>query len=232
MNIRKLEWDSEFFDLRIGCADIQTKEDAINLASMADMLKNEYDLLYIFDENHIGFHAESAQLVDEKVLYSKHCEHKHIFEDVTSYKESSPSDSLYHLALVSGGYSRFKLDQRFPKGSFERLYNRWIENACPQEGSNKQIFVYCLDGITKGLITVDFNEKGLAHIGLVSVDDDCQHSGIGTKIMSTVEEYLYQIGFIHTLEVPTQKANIDACRWYEKNGFKVESITDVYHWWL
>lgn len=232
MNIRKLEWDSDFFGLRIGRADIQTKEEAEELASKVNLLKKEYDLLYVFDENHVGFKAKNSHLVDEKVLYSKSCEPKQAFEEVSIYERNTPSNSLYHLAHISGGYSRFKLDNRFPKGSFERLYNRWIENACPQNGSNKYIFEYSIEGIVKGMITVDYNDSGLAHIGLASVDDDCQHSGIGTKIMSTVENYLYQLGYIHTLEVPTQKANTDACRWYEKNGFKIKSIVDIYHWWL
>lgn len=232
MDIRKLDWDSEFFGLRIGRADIQTKEDAEELASKVGLLRNEYDLLYVFDENHVGFSVPTAKLVDEKILYTKPCEHKQLFPEVMMYQQEKPNVSLYHLAHVSGGYSRFKLDSKFPTGSFERLYNRWIENACPQEGTNKQIFAYLLDGVAKGMITVDSNEEGIAHIGLVAVDEDCQHCGVGTKIMSTVEEYLYQIGKIRTLEVPTQKANVDACRWYEKNGFQIKSITNIYHWWL
>lgn len=232
MNIRKLEWDSNFFGLRIGRADIQTKEEAEELASKVNLLKKEYDLLYVFDENHVGFKAKNSHLVDEKVLYSKPCEPKQAFEEISIYERKTPSNSLYHLAHISGGYSRFKLDNRFPRGSFERLYNRWIENACPQNGSNKHIFEYSIEGIAKGMITVDYAESGLAHIGLVSIDDNCQHRGIGTKIMSTVENYLYQLGYIHTLEVPTQKTNTDACRWYEKNGFKIKSIVDIYHWWL
>ena len=231
MNIRKLEWDSNFFGLHIGRADIATGEEAKELANMRDMLRDEFDLIYVFDENRVGFKAETSHLVDEKVLYSKSCECKQIFDDVMLYKQPFPNESLYHLAHVSGGYSRFKLDKRFKPGSFERMYNRWIENACPKEGTNKQIFVYGPHDAAKGMITVDYSD-GLAHIGLVSVDVDCQHSGIGTKIMSTVENYLYQLGYIHTLEVPTQKANTEACRWYEKNGFMVKSVTDIYHWWL
>ncbi len=232
MNIRKLAWDSNFFGLRIGRADIATKEEAKELANMRDILREELDLIYVFDEQHVGFDAIDAKLVDEKVLYSKPCEHRQKYEEVTLFQANQPTNALYHLAHVSGGYSRFKLDERLPRGSFERMYNKWIENACPEDGSNKQIFVCNQAGISKGMITVDFNESGLAHIGLVSVDTDCQHSGIGTKIMSTVDEYLYQLGTIHTLEVPTQKANKDACRWYEKNGFKAVSVIDIYHWWL
>lgn len=232
MNIRKLEWDSDFFGMRIGRVDLQTAEEAAALSAMRDELAETYDLLYIFDANHVGFVADGAKLVDEKVLYSKPCEHKTSCMDVLMYAGCKPTDSLYHLAHVSGGFSRFKLDAGFRAGDFERMYDRWIENACPQEGTNKQIFVYCPEGIAKGMITVDYNMGGSAHIGLVAVDTDCQHSGVGTKIMSTVEEYLYRKGTITTLEVPTQKANVDACRWYEKNGFRVESVVDIYHWWL
>lgn len=231
MEIRALPWDSDFFGLRIGRADILTTEDACSLADKHDELRQEFDLLYVFDTNNIGFKANGSRLVDEKILYSKPCEPRKRFEEVVFFKEAAPSDDLYRLALVSGGYSRFKLDERLPKGSYERMYNRWIENACPEEGTNKQILTF-LDthGVAKGMITVDY-QGGLGHIGLVAVDTDVQHQGIGGKIMSTLDGWLYERG-IKTLEVPTQKANTDACRWYEKNGFVAQSKTPIYHWWL
>ena len=231
MEIRTLQWDSDFFGLRIGRADILSTEDALFLASQHEELKRQFDLLYVFDPNAIGFEAEGARLVDEKILYSKPCEPREQYAEVSFYQDASPSDDLYRLALVSGGYSRFKLDERLPKGSYERLYNRWIENACPKDGTNKQILT-CLDtnNIAKGMITID-HQGELGHIGLVAVDTDCQHQGIGGKIMSTLDGYLYSLG-IKTLEVPTQKANTDACRWYEKNGFTIQSCTQIYHWWL
>ena len=170
-------------------------------------------------------------LVDEKILYSKPCEPRQQYSDVSFFKQASPSEDLYRLALVSGGYSRFRLDERFPKGSYRRLYEKWIENACPQQGTNKQILILPdTNDIVRGMITIN-HEGELGHIGLVAVDPDCQHQGIGGKIMSTLDGYLFNLG-IKTLEVPTQKANTDACRWYEKNGFAIESITPVYHWWL
>lgn len=231
MEIRTLQWDSDFFGLRIGRADILSTEDALFLASQHEELKQQFDLLYIFDSNAIGFEAEGARLVDEKIVYSKPCEPRKQFSDVAFFQGATPSDDLYRLALVSGGYSRFKLDERLPKGSYERLYNRWIENACPKDGTNKQILT-CLDtnNSAKGMITID-HQGELGHIGLVAVNPDAQHQGIGGKIMSTLDGYLYSLG-IKTLEVPTQKANTDACRWYEKNGFTIQSCTQIYHWWL
>lgn len=231
MKIRALQWDSDFFGLRIGRVDLQTKADAEELQSRQKELKQHFDLLYIFDANAVGFEAEGAQLVDEKILYSKPCEPRKQFSDVTFYQGATPSADLYRLALVSGGYSRFKLDERLLKGSYERLYNRWIENACPKEGTNKQILLFKDEhDVARGMITID-HQGDLGHIGLVAVDTDVQHQGIGGKIMSTLDGYLFERG-IKTLEVPTQKANTDACRWYEKNGFVAKSKTPIYHWWL
>ena len=231
MEIRKLDWDSEFFGLQIGRVDLQTLDDAVDLALMHYDLKYQYDLLYVFSKDGLSFDAIGAELVDEKILYSKPCEPKEQYNDISFYKQEVPSEDLYRLALVSGGFSRFKLDERLPKGSYERLYTRWIENACPKGGTNKQILTF-LDAqdVAKGLITIDYQGE-LGHIGLVAVDTDCQHQGIGGMIMSTLDGYLYGLG-VKTLEVPTQKANKDACRWYEKNGFKVKSVTPIYHWWL
>ena len=231
MEIRKLDWDSEFFGLQIGRVDLQTLDDAVDLALMHYDLKYQYDLLYVFSKDGLSFDAIGAELVDEKILYSKPCEPKEQYSDISFYKHEVPSQDLYRLALVSGGYSRFKLDERLPKSSYERLYTRWIENACPKEGTNKQILTFLdAQNVIKGMITIDYQGE-LGHIGLVAVDADCQHQGIGGKIMSTLDGYLYGLG-VKTLEVPTQKANADACRWYEKNGFKVKSVTPIYHWWL
>ena len=231
MDIRALQWDSDFFGLRIGRADLQTKADALVLCAMHEELKRQYDLLYIFDANAVEFEADGAQLVDEKILYSKPCEPRKQYAEVSFFQGATPSDDLYRLALVSGGYSRFKLDERLPESSYERLYTRWIENACPKEGTNRQILTFFGDeNVAKGMITIDYQGE-LGHIGLVAVDLDCQHQGIGGKIMSTLDGYLFGLG-VRTLEVPTQKANKDACRWYEKNGFKVKSVTPIYHWWL
>ena len=231
MDIRALQWDSDFFGLRIGRADLQTKADAEALQSQHKELKRQFDLLYIFDSKAVGFEANGAQVVDEKILYSKPCEPREQYAEVSFYQDASPSDDLYRLALVSGGYSRFKLDERLPKGSYERLYNRWIENACPREGTNKQILLFKdVQNVARGMITIDYQGE-LGHIGLVAVDTDVQHQGIGGKIMATLDGYLFERG-IKMLEVPTQKANTDACRWSEKNGFVAQSKTPIYHWWL
>ena len=71
MDIRVLQWDSEFFGLRIGRVNLQTKTDVEQLLSRHKELKQQFDLLYVFDINAVSFTADGARLVDEKILYSK-----------------------------------------------------------------------------------------------------------------------------------------------------------------
>ena len=231
MDVKRLKWDSDFFGLRIGRVEVYTQEDVMELKLKKYTLQKEFDVLYIFDHDCIGLDSMGGQLVDEKVLYRKECEHRPTYSEVLKYENEKPTPALYHLAYISGQHSRFKIDTRFIRGSYERLYKRWIENSCPRPKSNQQIFVYRIMGIEKGMITIDYHTTVSAQIGLVAVDTDVQHIGIGTKIMSTLEEYFYQQGGT-TLEVYTQKANKKACLWYEKNGFKVASVVNIYHWWL
>ena len=192
MEIRTLQWDSEFFGLRIGRADIQSLDDAVDLALMHYDLKYQYDLLYVFSKEGLCFDATGAELVDEKVLYHKECEPRKQYGEITIYQGNKPSDDLYRLALVSGAFSRFKLDKRLPVGSYERLYSRWIENMCANRGGGAQTLVF-VNQDANGMITVE-NQGKLGHIGLVAVDTDVQHQGIGGKIMSTVDGYLFERG--------------------------------------
>lgn len=48
MNIRCLDWDSAFFGLRIGRADVSSAAELELLATQEMLLKQQCDLLYVF----------------------------------------------------------------------------------------------------------------------------------------------------------------------------------------
>lgn len=231
MNITKLIWDSEFFGLRIGRVKVLTKEDCEVLTSQMSKLNKDFDLLYIFSAHGLYINVPGATLVDEKVVYKteepligEFCPHIRLWDEAIGV-----TNKLRHLALESGCYSRFNLDKRFPKGSYERLYSRWIEQSVNHHIAS-EVFCYMKDEAPRGLITLNHkNDNGV--IGLVAVHEDYINLGIGSEMMQHVFKYAgeYQI---HRIVVATQLKNIPGCRFYEKNGFVVESITDVWHWWL
>lgn len=231
MDVRKLDWDSEFFGLRIGRTVVSTAEDTIALAGQKEMLKDSYDLIYVFADHGLGFCSSGAKLIDEKVVYALGNTNQAEYNKNVMIWDGGQgvTKELLHLALVSGKYSRFKLDEGFPAGSYEHLYTRWIEQSVNRTMAT-EVFCYMIDDTPKGLVTLDRNDdKGT--IGLVAIHEDWQNKGVGSSMMRHVMFFAQQHGCEH-LFVATQLNNLPACKLYEKNGYKIDSITDVWHWWI
>lgn len=231
MEIKRLDWDSDFFGLRIGRADIVSEEESKVLASQNRALKENFDLIYVFASHGLGVPSSNAKLVDKKVEYVlSDTLQSELNHNVTLWdNDRGVTDDLLHLALVSGQYSRFKLDESLPTGSYERLYSRWIEKSVKGTFAS-EVFCYMVNEIPRGLVTLDIKD-GVGTIGLVAIHEDYQHRGIGIAMMRHVIHYV-KMKHCLKLSVVTQLDNLPACRLYEKSGFTVESITDVWHWWL
>ena len=228
--IKKLSWDSDFFGLRIGRVDILISDDWLSLQGML-LEPIPFDLLYVFDKTNNVTIIDDAKLVDTKVVYGKmlHPSLRNQSPNVHFYDDSLPDRDLYSLALISGQFSRYKLDSRFPKGSYERLYRKWIENSV--NGTLADMVLYYSNAINKkGMVTVCRNGEQ-ANIGLIAVDPVSQGQGIGTELVMAAEQWL-QLRGVKYFEVATQNNNISGCRFYEKIGFRRISETNIYHIWL
>lgn len=231
MKVERLAWDSDFFGLRIGRVFVSTEEEGVALASLRKNLKEDYDLLYLFTSHGMRFPDDKVKLVDEKVVY---CLSKVISSEANPNVElwdgnKGVTDELLYLALISGKYSRFKLDERLPSGSYERLYSRWIERSVNHVIAT-EVFCYMVNNMPRGLVTLD-RKNGVGTIGLVAIHEDFQYQGIGAAMMRHVIRFA-QKHDCGKLSVTTQLENVSACKLYEKVGFQVESVTDVWHWWL
>lgn len=233
MIVNRLDWDSDFFGMRIGRTDIATEEEGAMLASQAKSLKESFDLVYVFASHGLAFSGDNAKLVDEKMVYTlSHLPCAGIEEEdnvVIWDCAKGFTDDLLHLALVSGKYSRFRLDDQFPVGSYERLYSRWVEQSVNRNMAS-EVFCYMIEDTPRGLITLN-RKEGSGTIGLVAIHEDFQHRGIGSTMMQHVIAYSKKKQVVK-LTVATQLENNPACKLYEKSGFKVQSVTDVWHWWL
>lgn len=231
MNVKGLDWDSDFFGIRIGRAEIASDEDATRLVSQVNSLKDSFDLIYVFARHGLAFTANKAKLVDEKTVYS--LKEFPRFEKKSNVmvwdKDREVTDDLLHLALVSGTFSRFRSDNRFPVGSYERLYSRWIEQSV-HHAIATEVFCYMADNAPRGMVTLN-RKADTGTIGLVAIHENYQHRGIGSAMMRHVIRYA-QEHECSKLSVTTQLENVSACKLYEKVGFEVESVTDVWHWWL
>lgn len=216
--ISYLKWDSEFFEKKIGKLE-NTIYDSLHSLN-GDI--SEYDLIYIFSDDKVDFLEEP---IDIKVTYAKKTQKKIEYKNVMVYDNAIHDyEDLLSLAYSSGHDSRFLKDPFFGETAFKKLYKRWIDNSV--NDSNTSVFVYVEDNQLVGFVTcTQYAEH--ATIGLIAVSNTAQGKGIGGKLIDAVENQLENDTLLY---VSTQKTNRQACAFYERKGFTVNSVKYIYHY--
>jgi len=235
--IEKLEWDSNFFHYPVGrlIATDSLPNIFSYICQQAQLYK--YHLIYIFvhPQNNVvnKFLIDKAiPLVDEKVTYIMDLKQSILQaadNNLRNIIKQEVTPEIVDLALQSGEYSRFKIDPNFKNNEFKQLYQEWIKKSLSGELA-KSVIGYYNNSQIKGILTIgDKNQR--ADIGLLAVHASARGQGIGKKMVQFAINSAKQMGY-RQLQVITQKNNLAACQFYEKCGFKVESVDNIYHLWL
>ena len=225
MKIKFLEWDSLFFNKKIGQLEI-------NKIGLNDSSYEEYDLLYV----------KLSQDKDLKIkgFINSHTETKVIFykDNLNPKKKKSniksaldlvvDKKSIYELAYLSGIYSRFNLDRNFTKKDFKRLYKKWVDNSFEKSFAD-DVLVYFDEKQIVGFVTYKEFEY-YATIGLIAVNENERGRGIGIELIESVESAIYKKG-IFELRIPTQLENKQACSFYINKGYKIKNRKILKHFW-
>jgi dTDP-4-amino-4,6-dideoxy-D-galactose acyltransferase len=231
-----LEWDSRFFGF--GIASISSEGFTANyIEPLLTTLKIQgIRLAYCFlspddIEKNILAITYGGFLADEKTTFKKVIsadQNKAIHPHIHSY-DGPMSAQLADLAIQTGHMSRFRIDPNFPAGSADRLYTKWMENSLNKQLAN-EVLVYSENQSILGMITLSLKQdKGI--IGLLGVDTEQRGKNIGSELVDASEVYFSRQG-VYQLEVVTQLANNGACRFYEKTGFVLSRVVNVYHFWI
>lgn len=220
-----LEWDSNFFGKRIGKISLNKN----NEQTLLNEELKSFDLVYLFSEDD----NLSYPLMDKKVVYLiedlrkvdhiENLQYDYYLDGADSYNE------LLSLALQSGAYSRFKIDQNFEDGAYEKLYKEWLDNSISKAIAT-DIIVKRIDQKIVGFATLGRKSEGLADIGLVAVDEAYRGRGIAKELMTMAKNLAKDQGY-QKLQVVTQLDNEPANLLYKKAGFNIHSITYIYHIW-
>jgi dTDP-4-amino-4,6-dideoxy-D-galactose acyltransferase len=193
-------------------------------------------LLYLFmphiDESlRHAVEQTGAKAVGCKVEYSKAVHMSLVSnppaDNIAPCCESSPS--LEQLALQSGIYSRFRIDDGFRNREFERLYQEWLASSLRGD-AGKRVYVAGAAADPQGLITLE-PDGGVARIGLLAVDAGQRGRGLGRRLVAEAERVCCREG-IAELRVATQAENQGACHFYEECGFRIISEVEIFHVWL
>lgn len=233
-----LQWDSDFFKFKVAEIKLPANFEFKSLDDLVNKLKEEdCRLIYLYvdpadtETNKLAV-AKNWLLADEKITYSLDLSadlNKDESADISIYFENYPNNELISLAIQSGEWSRFKIDKNFKPDDYKKLYRAWIEKSVKSEMADV-VLVHRTEEYMGGMITISIQDN-VGIIGLIGVDELARGRGVGTKLIDAAINYCLAKG-ASQIKVTTQKQNNKACRFYEKNNFKIDQLVNLYHIWL
>jgi dTDP-4-amino-4,6-dideoxy-D-galactose acyltransferase len=241
MNTYKiLDWDTEFFGFKVARI-LPERLGSHRLKDTLLSIKQENVILAYWSTDPVDAESETAArycngfLADRKVTYSidaieinDRAASESFETKVEEYSDESVSRELEDLAIQAGIFSRFNIDPQMPAGRFIDLYKLWIQKSVQRELADK-VLVVRNAGIIVGMVTVG-EKNGRGDIGLLAVDSSMRGKKLGIALVNAAQQWTIENGFT-TAQVVTQGENVSACRFYEKCGYRIDKIENVYHFW-
>ena len=225
MIIKYLDWDSSFFNKKIGLLELSND-------FQYSEIQNDYDLIYVISKEEIAVAIPNFKLgyTENKIVFSKKTVQSRESTDANIFLELNDSHKkeIYALAFESGKFSRLKLDPNFSRTEFEKLYKKWVDNSYAKEFADG-VLIYKEKNSILGFVTYKVWD-GYAAIGLIGVSSKHQGKGIGKKLIQAVENELANIG-VDELRIPTQLQNEKACLFYVKMGYEIIENNILKHYW-
>lgn len=236
VEVRVLEWDSEFFELRVGRAtgDLRSPKD---LSAFEDRsLAADIQLVYYaapeaLPEVLLRQTTFEWLLADVKLTYLKPVDHIAVVADEVAVAERLNDDDrrkIEDLAIQSGVHSRFKVDPNIPDRHFEALYRLWIRKSLSGEMA-LTVLTARVGNSLAGFVTLG-EKDGRGDIGIIAVDHHFRGRGLGRKLMQSAEQWFADHGYAE-IQVVTQQRNIPARKLYEHCGFRIDHSECFYHVW-
>jgi len=227
---KKLNWDSSFFNFNVG--QILTSLDESSQDNIFQkMYDNDIKLAYYSSLNPLKLPEHllySLALVDIKVAYRKQLQRIESTDvKIKPFTESDLTNSLVQLAIASGTYSRFKIDEKITKRKFEDLYKQWIINSISKQIAD-EVLIYKENEIICGFITIG-TKQNMGDIGLIAVREDYRGRGIGKKLIISAENFA--LNKFKMIQVVTQMDNLPACKLYISCGYEQVTKEYIYHLW-
>ncbi|MDH7445052.1 GNAT family N-acetyltransferase [Aquimarina sp. 2201CG14-23] len=219
--IEFLEWDSNFFNIRVGRVYSSLKK--IDLTKVSN-----FDLIYIHST--VLLENSTIPLYDKKVTFEKNITltEKALDNSYVVKYDGGLTKELKDLAIASGTYSRFKLDSKL-SNRFEEFFTLWIKNSLHGKLADF-VYVYIKDNKIIGFISLKKNDS-YYQIGLIATSALHRGLGIGSALLQKAEE-VAKSEKISKIIVVTQLDNNIACNFYKKNGYQIKSTEYIYHHWL
>ena len=230
-----LDWDSQFFDLRIARLNRRRLDEASLKETLSWCRANHIDCLYFLADSddartcrlaeRNGFFQTDVRMTFERAL----SENDLISSPREAVRLAREEDFSALRAIARAGHrdTRFYFDEHFERTKCDLLYETWIANSF--NGFAQAVLVAEVDGKAVGYITCHLRGQE-AKIGIVGVATGRQGAGLGTKLVQHFLSWSVRQG-ARRATVVTQGRNVAAQRLYQRNGFVTASFQLWYHRW-
>lgn len=238
MKIEPLNWDSEFFGMKIGKINI-TQDIEFDLQKFQEIIAIEkFDLIYIFKFQNIlpldiVLKAE-LELVDIQLTMSMFFNKEKYLNIPYDFKvelTETEKKECYIIAEETAIVSRFYKEEKVGTDKTRALYRKWIDNALNKsfaDGLFLEKYLNSVSGIH--LIKTDYINK-TGYFTLTGVNPNFKRKGIGNKLWMQSFAYWANESKIEIIKSPFSFQNRESLNFHLKMGFnKVEEIKYIYHY--
>jgi dTDP-4-amino-4,6-dideoxy-D-galactose acyltransferase len=239
-----LDWDSEFFGLRIarfaGARYTRADRDATRRFCDDQAIDCVYILLDAADASSIATAQDGgAHFVDLRTTFeapllpSPDLTGTHGAHGLHGPGEVRPAvehdvPALRRLAATSHRDTRFYADSRFDVDRVDLLYQTWIEKSW--RGYANAVFTFELAGEPAGYVTCHLDDGVTGRIGLIAVRQDLRGRGVGLRLLRAARGWFANAG-CRAWMVVTQGSNVPALRLYQNDGFRTTAVQVWLHLW-
>ncbi len=230
-----LEWDSNFFGLRIARLNVARLDEQ----TLADALRwcnsNRIDCLYFLaDSDHaaspILAEKNSFHLADMRVTFEQPLAQSETFPAHGTIRLAREEDLpvLREIARNTHRDTRFYFDGHFDRDKCDELYDTWVDNSF--RGFAQAVLVADVANAPAAYLTCHLKGSE-SQIGLLGVGAQHQGRGLGTKLVQQFLKWSREHN-AQRVSVVTQGRNLAAQRLYQRNGFVTASLQLWYHRWF
>lgn len=238
MKIEYLDWDSNFFNLKVGKCLIYNSDnfDTNEFNLLAN--KDSFDLIYLISHNELLLQDQilgsNLDLVDIQLSMTKNIAVEDSDGENYNFKEHLDAKEIrdvYRIAEQTATVSRFFNDPLVGRKKTIKLYRKWVDNTLNKTYGSGILVEYYNDKIIGiCLIRVNNTEKvGLCT--LIGVDRNFKGKGIGRKLWRQAFCYLYNNLDIEKCKVNFSLKNTESFNFHLRMGFNItEKVKYIYHY--
>lgn len=232
-----LPWDSRFFGFPVALVEARPADDEA-LGQAISTLRSKGARLAYWQVDADDAASNRAAERNGGVLINMRAEYSCLVtadasgpasETMGSAVAESDRVRLHDLALQSGEQSRFRLDPAIPEERWATLYRLWMDESLAGAKAGA-VLVRRRQGAIAGMITVAA-DGSQGEIGLFGVAAEARGQGVGSALLADAMRWFAANGCT-TARVATQGENEAARAVYQRAGFGLQRLVNVFHFWI